>query len=177
MMIRFVLILTLLATLHDVYGQDKLVAPIKQPDLPLCTSVLCDKNTDDKLDDLIQDVADTCNCCSCGCKSKIHFDLCALCEAYRNYDPKTNGISQCVINKLSNPCYTKYYNSFLQILNSGCGNICQKNNFNIYTFLYDVCYGCNGCLDGCYIQNGYTIYYSQPLEASGGAKLTSTVKV
>ncbi|XP_031639699.1 uncharacterized protein LOC116351706 [Contarinia nasturtii] len=174
MMIRFILILTSLAIVHKVFGQDK-IEPIRQPDQPICQSVMCNKYTDDKLNQLIQEVADSCNCC-CGCKSKIYYDLCQLCEDYRNYDPKTYGLNQCVINKLSNPCYTKYYNTFLQILNSGCGNICQKNNFNIYTFLSDVCWGCNGCLEGCYIQNGNTIYYYQALDNKGGAKMASTVK-
>lgn len=147
-----------------------MAAPIKEPEKPQCQSVLCSKNTDEKLNKLIQEVAESCNCCS---SKKVNFNLCSFCEAYRNYDPATYGIIQCIINKLSNPCY-KYNCSFQQILNNGCCNVCQKSNFNIYSFLYDVCYGCNGCLDDCYIQNGNTIVYAEPLAVAKGPMLTST---
>ncbi|XP_031618615.1 uncharacterized protein LOC116337828 [Contarinia nasturtii] len=174
-MIRFILILTSLAALNNVFGQDKMVVdqPIRESEEAKCNSVQCDDKTDDKLNKLILEVAASCNCCY-GCKSKVYYDLCKLCEDYRNYDPKTSGLNQCIINKLSNPCY-KYYKSFQQILNSGCGNLCHKSNFNIYTFLYDVCYGCNGCLWRCYIQNGDTIHFDQPYAAKAGPTMTSTL--
>lgn len=153
------------------------MAPIKQPDEQKCNGVKCSSTGIKKLNELIQKVAESCNCGPCGInKRPIYFDLYTLCQAYTNYDPKTYGIVQCIINKLSNPCYDAY-KEFEYILNKYCGKLCEKKNFNIYTFLYDVCYGCNGCLECCYIQSGQQIYYAQPKEYTAATKVSQAPDV
>lgn len=138
--------------------------PIRAPDQPICNSVQCSKNTDDELDALIQKVAKSCRC---GCqKQPAYLDLYSLCQGYNNYDPANYAFIQCVINKLSNPCYKEFYDELKKILNKGCKNVFQNNNFNIYTFLSDVCTTCNGCLDGCWIQSGSQILYATPAGAT-----------
>lgn len=188
-MFRLVLILASLASLQNILCDDSTSSssssstskhghgygpgPGLGPGPANCDSVLCSKNTDDKLDDLIDDIAKSCQCKTCGCKNdKISFDLHSFCEGYRNYDPKTYGLIQCIINKLSNPCYKQYYDRFCQIVFKGCGCSCKSQNFNIYTFISDVCYTCNGCLDNCYLQCGQKIIWYEPV-AQTGPKITS----
>lgn len=133
--------------------------PIRPPDVAKCNSVKCTAFAVHKLNNLIQNAANACNCGPC--KKPVYLDLFSFCQAYVNYDPKLQGLIQCIINRLSNPCYKEYY-EFQNIMNTFCGKVGQKKNFNIYTFLSDVCNGCNGCLEGCWVQSGSRIYYSQP---------------
>lgn len=104
----------------------------------------------------MQKVADSCSCRSCGYKRTFYIDLYTFCDKYRNYDPDTYAILNCIQNKLADPCYC-FYSDLIKILSENCKGF-NPANFDVWTLLYNICYGCAGCLDGCFIQNGNRNY-------------------
>lgn len=143
---------------QQVFCQDSV--PAKPPP---CTGGICRPSFVPASVKILQSALDECRKCLCDSKSSIDWSI--FCDWYTNYNQNTYKYVQCIIARLTNPCY-KQYQQLQDVLNQHCDKICSIKPCNIYSLLSNICYDCLGCPIGCAIQNNYQIYY-EPANQGG----------